>query len=113
MLHNNNFWYDQAAKATAEITEELGGAFVMTREELIDELKRQDDNLTNCPERVFEHLTCSLSRYGLTSRGFIPACSDPLLIFRVEISEELAREIVAENGLTAASEIVMLDMAVS
>ena len=106
---DNAYWFLRMAEAVRDIIKEHGGAIVMTRPELIEAIVEEDSGMGECPDVVFEHLTCGLRRKKLGACSYRNNDPDVLLIFDTTRGEEYARNRYAHEERSEAVELYLLD----
>lgn len=70
--------FQQIGHILKDMVDECGGAYISTREDFIEFIRREVPAVS---ELAVQHFTCGLRRYGLTSRGYRERSNDIVVIF--------------------------------
>lgn len=108
MAETKAYWFNRMAQAVRDIVDEHGGAVLMTRFELIEAIVQEDGDMGNCPDAVFDHLTCGLRRTNLGVCSYQDNDPNVLLVFDNLKGEEYARAKCPENEHSEAVELYLL-----
>lgn len=105
--NSNSHWFNLIAETVKDLVEDHSGAFVMTREELRDELVVMCPELRDCPSKVMNHMTMAFPNVSVSSKDYVPGAKGPILVWRASWQESRARNFVQRKGESFGTRIAV------